>query len=146
MLLDIEQVIAPGKHVPECLLPYGGISCSARQHLQSLSQTGQECLWGEEFDACRCQFNGQRQPIQAHTDLGDGTRIGGSHLDVGPGSLCTLQKECHSCILCQGFALGKLGEVGQRQRWDRKLAFTTDVQYGTTGHQDVELRAVGQQV
>src|SRR6266699_1934755 len=44
------------------------------------------------------------------------------------------------------FAPRKMREVGERQRWDGKFVFTTDVQYSTAGHQDFELRAGGQQV
>ena len=39
-----------------------------------------------------------------------------------------------------------MGEVGERQWWDGKLVFTTDVQHGTTDHQDFELGAADQQV
>src|SRR6266581_4668294 len=140
------RATAPRQLVAQGLLPYGGIACSTRQYLQAIFQACQECLWGEEFDACGCQFYGERQPIQAHTDLSDDTGVGGSQLEVGPGSLCTLQEEGHCRILREGFTLWKVDEVGQRQWWDGKLVFTMEVQYSTTGHQDLKLRTAGQQV
>ena len=62
-----------------------------------------------------------------HTDLGDGTGVGGSQLEVVPGSLRTLQEEGHCRILGEGFAPWKMGEIGQRQWRDGKLVFPTDV-------------------
>src|SRR6266566_10133411 len=146
LLLNSEQIIAPCQCVAQGLLPDRGIACSARQHLQAMSQACQECLWGEEFAACRGQFDGQRQPIQAHTDLGDSSGVGGSHLEVGTGSLHTLKEEGYCRILGEGLASWKMGEVGERQWRDGKLVFPTDMQHGTAGYQDLELRAVSQQV
>jgi hypothetical protein len=146
LLLDIQQIIAPRQRVAQGLLPDRGILRPTRQYLQAMSQACQESLWGKHFDARCCQFDGQRQPIQAHTDLGDGMGTGGSHLEVGPGSLRTVQEEGHGRILGEGFAPWKMGKVRQRQWWDGKLVLATDVQHSTTGHQHLELRAVGQQV
>src|SRR6266436_946339 len=111
-----------------------------------MSQTCQERLWRKKFDTCPCQLNGQRQPIQVNTNLGDGTSIGGIHLEVGLDRLRTFEEEGYRCILCERFALWKLREVGQRQWQHGKLVFTTDVQHDATGHQNLEVRTGGQQV
>src|SRR5258708_40180815 len=82
LLLSIEQIITPRQHVTEGLLPCGDVACSTRQDLQSMVQTGQESPWGKQFDAGRCQFDGQRRPTQAATRLRHGTAGGGRHLKV----------------------------------------------------------------
>ena len=127
MLPGIEQIIAPRKRVAQSLLPCRDILCPHRQDLQAVFQAGQEPLWRKQFDAGCCQFDGERQAVQAHTDLGNGTGVSAGQLEVGFGSLRRLQEEGYCRILCKGFALWKMSEVGQRQGWDGKLVFTTDV-------------------
>src|SRR5712692_11264732 len=95
LLLDIQQIIAPSYRVAQRLLPCRNVPRPAGQQLQSMCQTYQERPWGKEFDARRCQFDGEREPIQPNADLRDGAGGGRSHLEVRPGLLRSLLEKSH---------------------------------------------------
>src|SRR5260221_11362490 len=85
-----------------------------------MSQTCQERLWGKQFDTTRCQFDGERQTVQADTNLRDRPHSGACHFEIRPGRLRSLQEEGYPRILREGFALWKMGKVGKRQRRGRE--------------------------
>src|SRR5207237_1858726 len=93
LLSSIQQIITPGEHVAQALLPRRNILRPTRQHVQAMLQTSQHRLWGKQFDTRPCQFNGQRQPVQADTNLRDRAEIGGCHRETWPGSPCSLQEK-----------------------------------------------------
>src|SRR5216683_6102285 len=109
-------------------------------------QPGQERLWWEEFDAGRGQFDRQRQPVQAGTDLDDSTRIAGIQLKIWLDCLGALEEEGNGGIVGEELRSRKLCEVRKRQGWDGTFVFPLDVQGGTAGHEDAQVGATGQQV
>src|SRR5579859_5454294 len=69
----------------------------------------------EDFEACRCQFNGQREPIQTHTHLSDAPSIRSGEVKVWSDSLSTLYKEAYCCVLGKRLGVREMLEVRQRQ-------------------------------
>ncbi len=85
------------------------------------------------------------KPSRRVHNLGNETRIGRGKLEGGLDCLSALQEESHRGRVGEGFRRRQLCEVGDRQGWDRKRMFTLDMQYGTTGHQQFQVGARGQQ-
>ena len=104
-------------------------------------QPAEKRLWRKQFAACRCQFNGQRQAVQANTDLSNETSVSRGHLEVWHKHPCALEKERNGSVLRERLYCGKLFEAGHGKRWNEKLVLSTDVQWSTTRHQDFKARA-----
>ena len=91
---------------------------AARQYVQAVGHPLEEGSWWKQLTTGRRQFNRQRQAIQVNAD-------GGDRLDV----------RFRSC---------KLRAFGQRQRGNRELVFSLDMQHGAACHQDFQVRAGNQ--
>src|SRR5947209_168422 len=112
----------------------------------SLRETRQEGLRWQESDAGGGQFQRQREPIQAHTQLGNCSCIGCRELKAGELAACPLHEESHGRRL--GDALGSqvLGEIRQGKGSNGKELFGLQMQYRSARHQDRELRAEREEV
>ena len=78
-LLGGQEVVAPGDGLAQRPLPLRQIPRAACQQLQPPLQPGKERVRAEEPHPCRGQLDGERQSIQAMTDLGH--RRGGRVVD-----------------------------------------------------------------
>ena len=130
----------------QSLLAEGHILRSACQQREPVPESCQQCLRMEQLHTCCRQFDGQGQPIQASTDLRDGSDIVPGQLKVGLNCLRALEEEHDRCILRAVLALGKLREVRHCKRWDREFLFTIDAQHSPAGHQHLELGTKHQQI
>src|SRR6266700_2512111 len=99
LLCGIQQIITPSEHVAQALLPRRNILWPTRQHCQAMLQPSQQSLRGKQVDARPCQFYGERQSVQADTNLRDRAAIDGCQSKIGPGSPCSLQEKGDRCIL-----------------------------------------------
>jgi hypothetical protein len=79
----------------------------------------QEGFWWEHIAARGCEFEGQREPVQAPADLGNGLRIVGSEREIGLHLAHTLDEQCDRWDPCQGFEVGEVLRVWQCKRQDR---------------------------
>jgi hypothetical protein len=64
------------------LLPLRDITSSPGQQWQSAVESGQQCRWREHLDPSSGELDGEGQPIQAPTDLGDGNRVVRSQREI----------------------------------------------------------------
>src|SRR5713101_5609613 len=85
---------------------------STSKESEPRGEAGKQLLRGQDVDAGSRQLNGQRQSIQAHTDLGNGTSVGCCELEVWPDRLCPLHKEGDRCRAGQHLMLWQSGEIG----------------------------------
>ncbi len=111
-----------------------------------MGKTCQQRLRRKQADACSGQFDGQGQSIQANTDLGDGASIGLPYLEIRLDSLRTLGEKSEHRILRQEVTRWEVLQVRQGQGRDGKFLFAVEPQGGAAGHQQVQVRAGGQQV
>ncbi len=82
-------------------------------------QARQQGLRREHIAASGCQFEGQRQAVQATTDLGNGLRIGCRERESGLHLAHPLDEQGHRWDLRQGFEVRELFSIWQRKRQDR---------------------------
>src|SRR5258708_29261086 len=68
--LVTEQIIATLDSATQSLVSYRHSARSPHQRLEPVSQAGQERLGGQVLYMYRCQFQGERQTIQAGADFG----------------------------------------------------------------------------
>ena len=83
LLRFVEQVVAPGDRAPQRLLAFGQIARAAGQDLQPALESSQHRRGRQRLDARRRQLEGQRQPVEAVADLGNGPRILAGQRKVG---------------------------------------------------------------
>ncbi len=89
---------------------------------------------GRQELAARCgQFDGQRQPVQVHADLGYGAGIGRGHVKGGLDGLRAQYKQTHRGLLRERLRRRQLREIGDRERRDRKLVLSGEVKGGPAG-------------
>jgi hypothetical protein len=106
----------------------------------------QEGLRRQEPDAGGSQFEGQRQPIQVHTQFGNRSCIGGSELKAGEQAACPLHEESHGRRLGDVLGSQVLGEIRQGEGSHGKDLFGLHMQQRSARHQDPELRADREEV
>src|SRR6266852_8308002 len=94
--LVTEQIIAPLDSATQSLVSYRHIARSPHQRLEPVSQAGQERLGGQVLYMYRCQFQGERQTIQAGADFGDRSCIRRCEVEAGFDSLCSPHEEGNS--------------------------------------------------
>ena len=93
------------------------------------SSRGEQSLWRKHLDTRGCQFDGQRQPIESQTDLGDGRSIVRRQLKIGSDGLCPLEEQVHRWNVCERSVIWKMLGVWEREGWDGELVFGTQAQH-----------------
>src|SRR5579884_2029258 len=136
-------MIAPGNRRSQRLLTSGDIAGSVREHLQATLQAGEQSLWRKYSGAGGSQLDCQRETVQANTDFSNGAHSVLRHLKTGLERLHTSDKEGTGSILREGFAVWQLLQIGQGQRGHNKLVFALQTQWGTAGHEQVQVWAGG---
>jgi hypothetical protein len=124
-----QQIIAPRNSTPQRPLSLRQIACPCSQDVQSTMQSSEQCLWWEQFDAGGGQFDGQGQPIESSTDLGDGRSIVRRELKISSDGLCPLNEQVHRGNLGERSVIWELLGIWERKRWDGELLFGTQVQH-----------------
>ena len=71
LLLRLEEVDAPGDGVVQRARPLGSISCATGRHGQPERELREHRLGGEHPHPGSGQLDGQRQPVQPPTQLGN---------------------------------------------------------------------------
>ena len=117
---------------------------AARQYVQAVGHPLEEGSWWKQLTTGRRQFNRQRQAVQVNADGGDRLDVRFRHGQVRLDRERPLQEECNPCILGKVFISCKLRAFGQRQRGNRELVFSLDMQHGAACHQDFQVRAGNQ--
>jgi hypothetical protein len=123
LLVGIEQVVAPGNGVPLGALERRKVAGATGEHRQSLTESRQECLWGQHANSCCRELDGQWQPIEAPANLGDGRSIVIVDGEAGTHGLGARDEQPN------GFVLGELLRRGRRlaprktQRRNRVFVF-----------------------
>ena len=111
------------------------------------SSRAQHRLRREQPDAGGGQLDGQRQPVQATADLGDGRRVLVGEREVGLTAPRPLDEQGHRRVAgASGSARRRLPSVGQRQRRHRELVLAAQLQRRPAGHQHLQARARRQQL
>ena len=145
-LVPLQQVVAPGDGVAQGALPRRGVAWSTGEDGQAAFQPFQQGVRRQESDARRGELDGQRQPIEALADGGDGRRVVLGQREVGHDGPCSLHEEVDR---------RHAGELGQRQnRFGRRqgqgrhgnLLLGAHLEWFPARHQHGELRARRQQL
>ena len=141
-----QEIVAPGDGFSERPVPGGQVACTAGQQVEAMLQTRQDGPRREHLDAGRCQFDGQRQPVEPDADFGYG---GGVFLAQGKGrthGARPLHEERHGLVLPQAFERGQALGIRDSQGRYGKLVLALHVQRCPAGHQDLEFGAGCKQV
>ena len=128
LFLCRQQVVAPLQGVAQRLLAGGQVLRSSRQDLEPVREPLQQRLGRQEFAAGCGQFDGQRQAVQVHADLGDGAGIGRGHVKGRLDGLRAQHKEAYcsllregisgeGCCVRSGTASGETGNSCSPERW-----------------------------
>ncbi len=88
-----QQVVAPGDGIAHGALSQGQVAAAAGQHEQALLQTVKQRARGQDADPGRGQLDGQRQPVKAAADRGNGRGVLGAQRERGLIRRCALQEE-----------------------------------------------------
>ncbi len=110
-----------------------------------MGESLEQRLGRQELAAASGQFDGQRQPVQMHTDLGDGAGIGRGQLKGGLDGLRAQHKQTHRGLLHERLRRELLCEIGHREQRDWKLVLSGEVKGGPAGDEYAEARTGGEQ-
>ena len=77
-----EQLIAPIERGAERLMAGQCGAPARRQKLEAIIQMRRQVPHPEDADACRCQLERQRNPVEAATNLQDRRHVGLAHLEL----------------------------------------------------------------
>src|SRR5258708_39543882 len=102
-----------------------------RQQREPVHEARQEGLWREHRAASGCEFEGQREAVQAPADFGNGLRIVNREREIGLHLAHTLDR----WDLRRGFEVGEGLSVWQRKRQDRDLPLVAYRQWRAAGAQ-----------
>src|SRR6266699_458384 len=138
LLLGIEEIITPTDGVTQGVLPGGSILPSTRQHSKPVVETPQQGLGRQQFAPRRCQLQGQGQPVQSDTDLGDCCRVILRKDKSGLHHLRTLHEQGDRRVVQQLLMCWQVEWIGQGERRNRKLVFPLHMQDRSAGHQNFE--------
>src|SRR5437764_412834 len=103
-----------------------------RQQREAVHKAGQEGLWWEYRAASGCEFEGQREPVQAAADLGNGLRIGSLKREIRLHLAHTLDEQCDRGDLRQGVEVGEVLSIWQCKRQDRNYPLVAYPQWLAT--------------
>src|SRR6516164_11179718 len=101
-------------------------------------EAGQQSRWWEHRAARCCQFEGQREPVQAATDLDNGLRIVSRECESGLHLPHTFDEQSDRWDLRQSVEVGEELSIWQRQRQDRNHPLVANPQGLATGHEQCE--------
>ncbi len=140
-----QQVVAPLQRVAQRLLAHGQVACATGEDIQTMGKAMEQSLRWEQLAPGSGQFERQRQAIQAHADLCDGVRISRGQLKGRLDGLRAQDKEAHRGPLQEGLWLWQLREIGERERGNRELLLSREVEGGSAGDEHAETRTGGEQ-
>ena len=103
-------------------------------------------LGGEDLDPGRGQLDGQREPVEAGADLGDGGRVVVGHRKPGLDGRGSLDEQGHGLELRQPLDRGEMLGVGEPEGWNRVLALPVEAEGFPAGGQDPDLLGGRQQL
>src|SRR6266516_3327291 len=103
-----------------------------------MHEARQEGLWWEHRAASSCQFERQRQAVQALADLGNGLRVVGSERELGLYLPHPLDEQGHRWHLREAVEARQVLRVWQLQRQDRNHPLVADPQWLSTRHEQFE--------
>ena len=66
-----------------------------------MGEVTQQGLWWQQLETCRCQFDGQWEAVQPHTDFCNDAHIGCCQLKGRLNGLSAHDKEAHGRQLCE---------------------------------------------
>src|SRR2546429_312226 len=96
-----------------------------RQQRESVLEARQQSLWREYRAASSCKFEGQREPVQAPADLGNGLRIGSRERESGLHLAHPLNEQRDRWDLRQSVEVAEGLSVWQRKRQDAYCPLVT---------------------
>ena len=142
----IQQVVAPGDRARERLLPSRQVARTNSEHLQACLEPAEQRLRCKKLDPRRGQLDGQRQPVDAFADAGDGRRVLVGGLEVRLHRHRTLDEELDRLILRQRRQRWQRAQVGQAKRLDRQLLLAVDPKHGAAAHHGLQTWSRVQQI
>src|SRR5258708_35846887 len=101
-------------------------------------QPGQQSRWWEHRAASSCEFESQREAVQATADLGNGLRIGSRERESGLHLAHTLDEQRDRWDPRQGVEVGEGLGVWQRKRRDRNHPLVAYPQWLSTRREQFE--------
>ncbi len=131
----MEQIIAPIEGAAQRLLPGGQIARTAGQQVQAGTQARQHGRRGQQLDTRSRQFDGQRQTIQAMTNLRHRRRVLIGQVKTRAGSPRPLDEQPDRFVVAEVLRRRSLGTIRQLQGRDRVLVLGSQVQRRPAGRQ-----------
>src|SRR6266567_2776557 len=146
LLRCIQQIIAPRNSATQRPLSLRQIACPSCQDVQSTIQPGEQCLQRKHLDTSRGQFDGQRQPIESKTDLGDSRSIVRRHVKIRSDGLCPLDEQVHRRNVGERSAIWDALGVWECEGWDGELLFGPQAQHLAARDKEFDIWASFQQL
>ena len=141
LLRLVEHVVAPGDRAAQRLLPFGKVAGAAGEQSKAVLEPAQHRFGREDPDARRRQLDGQRQPIEAHADLGHRRRVVVRDVEIGLHGARSLDEERDCLELRELREWRQVGGIGEAERRNRILLLAGDVEDAAAAGQDGEVRA-----
>ena len=133
-----EQLITPVDGAAQRLLADGAVVGATRQQLQPLADARKQRRWRQDTHACRGQFDGQGQAVQAHADLGDGGKVELRGVKAVVRRPRPLEEQRHCLVLDQRLRRGQQRQVGERERVDGEDVLAVHTQRRAAGDQQLQ--------
>ena len=132
-----EQLVAPIDRRPERLLPCRPIARAAVERQALASHPRQERLGRNHLDPRRGQFDGQRQPVERQTDIGDRARVLVGQREPGARRPGPLDEQPHGRHVGHRRRAADTRPVGNHQRRHLVLVLGAHVQARAARRQDL---------
>jgi hypothetical protein len=134
-----QQIVAPVNGGAQRLLPLRHVARAAGQQLQPAGETCPHGRGRKNFDPGGCEFDGERQTIEARANFGDRGCIVWSKFKIRLDRDGPLHEQCDRRILCQDLDSGQRLRIRHGQRRHRKFMLSVHVQRCATGDHDFKI-------
>ena len=141
----LEEIVTPGDRSPQRLLSLRAVPATSGEERKPAVETRQDGLRRKESHARRRQLDGQRETIQATTDGDDASAFS----SVSSKWLCTARARSTKRRTASEASASsrRSGRQGwELQGWDGELMLAGDVEWRPAGDQNLDIRAVGEEV
>ncbi len=144
LLLRRQQVVAPLDGAAHRSLPRWHIARSTGEHREPVVQPREQRFAGEDPDLRRGQLYGKGQPIQPGADRGDGPGVALCERKFRCRRLGPLNKQRHRIVGGELLQTYRRIEARRFQWRNGKLLFALNVERHPARHQDLHVRALGE--
>src|SRR5215208_704680 len=126
---------------PERALARGQVFGSAREELEAVGEAGEEHLRGQQLYSCRCEFYGERETVEAGTNLSYRRRVLTGDLEAGLRRPRALYEQPHRLVLGENLNGRQPFRVRDGERRHGVVVLTVEAERDAAGGEHLQARS-----